>query len=208
MRKIVAIQKVKRNKCKYEIELDDGQVYYLLDEFVALKNIYCNKKISDEEIKEISIESEKKEAFLTCVKTLERTLKSKLQIVNKLKEKGFSDEAIDHSIASLVDYNFLNDENFAKSYANTYQNKKGSKLIMFELKNKGITRETAIQATKNIDNNATALKLAEKFMKNRETNKDNLQKLFRHLIYKGFEFDMARKMVLKFGAGESDESWN
>ena len=51
---------------------------------------------------------------------------------------------------------------------------------------------------KDVNDDEVCNKMAEKFMKNKEYTKQNIDKLIRHLQYKGFEWDSISKTLRNF----------
>ncbi len=81
-------------------------------------------------------------AFDTAAYYLTFKDRTEKEIKDKLKEKGYSSQDIDESIARLKEYGYLNDENYTLSYIKSNKNKKGIRLISMELAKKGISKDT------------------------------------------------------------------
>ncbi len=80
-------------------------------------------------------------AFDTAVYLLtfkNRTIK---EITDKLKDKGYSETEIEKTVNKLIEYGFVDDENYTLLYIKSNLDKKGEKLISRELEQKGIDRE-------------------------------------------------------------------
>jgi len=100
---------------------------------------------------------------------------------------------IAYVVDKLLEYGFLNDADFAKRYVETYSGKKGVRLIKNELRKKGISEDDADLATVDVGSQEdAATALAEKFMRGKERDRKTVQKLYRHLLSKGFTFDDAK----------------
>ena len=79
----------------------------------------------------------------TAFRYLESRPRTVKQMRDKLREKGFDDEAIDETVEELIDYGYLNDEDFAITYIGyCFSKGKGLKLIRYELKTKGVDENT------------------------------------------------------------------
>lgn len=68
----------------------------------------------------------------------DRTVK---ELKDKLKDKGYNSEEIEEAVEKLSYYGYLNDENYALSYIRENASKKGKKLILRELQEKGIDKD-------------------------------------------------------------------
>lgn len=116
------------------------------------------------------------------------------EVISKLKEMHMIPIAIDDIISHLIEYNFLNEERFAKSFARGKFNIKhwGRNRIIRELKFREISSyniKTALQEFSEEDYytklDAIALR---KFESIKETNKyKKRKKLADYLLYRGWE---------------------
>ncbi len=80
-------------------------------------------------------------AFDKAVNLLAFKDRTKKEIYDKLKEKGYSIDEIDIAVCKLCEYGYINDERYALSYIKANIGKKGKKLIKTELINKGVDRD-------------------------------------------------------------------
>ncbi|MDD4110410.1 MAG: RecX family transcriptional regulator [Clostridia bacterium] len=188
------------NKCgkdKYNIFLD-GIFYCTLKAETILKaGLKSGINISKEEIEELQMQNEKLIAFDRCLRYLEN-LKTEKQVRDYLYSKGYTTKTVNYCIEKLHNYKYLNDEEFAKLYVNSYATKKGKRLLEFELKTRGIKEEIIKNVLENNENNEEILvNLAQKFIKNKPRDKKTAQKLFAHLSSKGFNFDEINKVIKK-----------
>ena len=81
-------------------------------------------------------------------------------------------------------------------YLRTYKDKKGVKLIAYELKLKGVDGDiisTALSEFEESENPAIAI--AQKFCVGKEVTKELVQKLYRKLLSKGFTYDDANYAI-------------
>ena len=174
----------------------------------------CNKYVLNDEIKEeierIQLENEKVVALEKALKFLEN-LKTKKQVIDYLYSKGFATQTVNYCIEKLNEYSYLNDENFAKQYVENYKHKKGRRLLEFELTTKGISLEIVKTVLNDFTTNEEFIyNIAEKYLKNKEKNKKNANKLVAHLFSKGFSLDEINPVIKKifYDFGENNEDWN
>ena len=114
---------------------------------------------------------------------------------------------IDYVLEKIKGYNFVNDEEYAKAYVSHSADKKGERLIRMELKQKGLTDEAIDDALGEVEEDTqtqAAKRILEKYLKNKEPSKENLQKAFRYLMGKGFDVDTAKSALQAFGDTEED----
>ena len=68
---------------------------------------------------------------------------TKRQAENKLKQKGFSKEAVEYAIEKMEKYGYINDADYASAFVSdsVYINKYGKKKIRQMLYSKGVSKE-------------------------------------------------------------------
>ena len=134
-----------------------------------------------------------------------KKIKNPSNSVYRQKSKIKTDEKIIESIISkLKEQKFINDTEFAQWWIEqrTKVKPRASRLIKFELKQKGIAKELIDEVFKDKDFETVsdfdkAIKLAQKRMvrlKN-ETPKKVYEKLGRFLASKGFDYDIIKKVI-------------
>ena len=115
----------------------------------------------------------------------------------KLKSWGLIQEVIDLLIIELVQFNFLNEERFARSVARGKFriNKWGKIKIRKELKKRDVYLKCIDLAMQEIDDKTYTITLKEILQKKndilKETNSFNRKmKLIRYLVNRGYEYDL------------------
>ena len=115
----------------------------------------------------------------------------------KLKSWGLIQEVIDLLIIELVQFNFLNEERFARSFARGKFriNKWGKIKIRKELKKRDVYLKCIDLAMQEIDDKTYTITLKEILQKKndilKETNSFNRKmKLIRYLVNRGYEYDL------------------
>ncbi len=202
--KITEIKKSKQNM-KYHLYVDDVFFGVFLDEILAKYELKTGQEIESEELYAIKEENDEKLSFLTATTYLEKYNVSTKGLKDYLYRKGFKKSAIESAVSKLKDYGYLDDRTFAKNYFEALSSTKGKRVIANKLKEKGISQEIIDELLENVDNEdeeERARVLAEKFAKNRENTLKNKQKCFAHLIYKGYDYSVAQKIVNEIYQGD------
>lgn len=199
MRTITAITPQVKNAKRCNIFLD-GEFFCGMGLETVMKNrLKAGMQIEDSVLENIQLESEKNVALDKAMTFLSGAVKTEKQVRDYLKEKGFTPLVISYAIEKLNGYGFLNDADYARRYAETYADKKGIMLIKQELKKKGVSDSDAEDALAILqDQSEAAAVIAEKYMRGKTPDAKTLQKLYRHLLSKGFSFDDARLAVEKY----------
>lgn len=194
------ITEIKKSKqpMKYHLYIDDVFFGVFLDEMLAKYELKTGQEIDEDLLYSIKEENDEKLAFLMAVSYLEKYNVSTKGLKDYLYRKGFKKNNIESAVEKLKGYGYLDDRNFAKNYFESLSSSKGRRVIVNKLKEKGISQEIIDELLENVDDEdeeERARILAEKFAKNRENNLKNKQKCFAHLIYKGYDYSVAQKIV-------------
>ena len=187
----------------------NGSYYCGLDIITVMKNrIKVGDEIEESKLVEIQREAEAGACFESALKYISKSVKTEKQVKIKLLEKGYLEEIVLETLEKLKDYKFIDDKDYSERYVSTYKNNKGKKLIELELKNKGISKNDIYESLELVENELeTAIKIAEKYVKNKEKDAQTLQKCYKYLISKGFNYEDSLTASKK--AINSDEKfWN
>ena len=199
MNKITEIKQNIKNKNKVSIFVDDEFCCSVMQESVEKNRLIVGQEIDEKLLNETLFESEREIAFNKVLNLICRTSKTKAQIQEYLLKKGFSDEVSIKVIEMLEEYRYIDDNEYAKNYISFYGGTKGKRRIEHELKLKGVSESIIEFNREELPNQTiTATTIAKKFMKNREINKDNTNKLYRHLVMKGFDFGVVLEVIKNF----------
>ena len=179
----------------------DGNYYCGLDLITVIKErLKVGDTITKERLVEIQRESEAQACMDVALRALSKSVKTEKDIVKKLLSKGFLEEIAIETVEKLKGYGYINDQDYSNRYAETYKNRKGKKLIKLELKQKGVDEKVIDETLNAIESELeTALKLAEKYCKNKDKDIKLKQKCYNYLLSKGFSYEdslTATKQVL------------
>ena len=202
MAKITKIEVQKKNKERVNLFLDEEYAFSLSMELVYKEGLKKNQDIDEKRLELLAEE----ESIIRCknsaLKTIERNFKTEKEVIEKLREKGYGENAINKSIEFLKEYNFINDINYTKAYIKDKLNSYGSQKIKYTLIQKGISKETIeevlAEADKDNERN-TAINLAKKKLEViRKKESDNYKisgKLYRYLTSRGYGYDIVNEVV-------------
>ena len=192
---ITAITPQVKDKARCSVYVD-GRFYCGLSLETAVKNrLKVGQTVSEEYLSEIQLESEKRMALDKALTHLTATQKTEREIREFLSKKGYLPATVEYVLEKLRGYNFVNDGDYAKSFVAVRAKRKGEKLIRMELRAKGISDEAAREALSEIDEETqiqAACTVLEKYVKGKTLDEATLQKAYRHLLSKGFSYDVAR----------------
>lgn len=137
---------------------------------------------------------------------LARRAHSVYELTEKLKAKGFDADSISETIGKLLGIGYLNDAKYCRAFSSARVEKMrlGPKRLKIDLGRKGFNDELIAESIEKIfgdDGNelSFAFAAAVKKIKIMKTGLDKItmkQKLFDHLVRRGFSIDVARRISL------------
>ncbi|MBQ8446172.1 MAG: RecX family transcriptional regulator [Clostridia bacterium] len=206
MSEITAITPQVKDKTRCNVYVDGRFCCGLTLEAVIKNRLKAGVVITEERLAEIQLESEKNTAFDKALTHISVTRKTEKQVRTFLQGKGYLPAVVDYAIEKLRSYNFLNDGEYAEAYVESVAKRKGGRLIRMELRGKGVSDEEIDAALDTLDNEteiAAATAILQKYMRGKVCDRATLQKAYRYLMGKGYDYETARAALAAFG--ELDE---
>ncbi len=207
MNEITDITPQLKDKRRCNIYVDGRFCCGLTLEATMKNRLKVGQIVSPERLSEIQLESEKNTAFDKALTHISATQKTEKQVRDFLSKKGYLPAVIDYVVEKLRSYDFLNDGAYAENYVGFASKRKGGRLIRMELRGKGIDENDIDAALETIDEEQeiqTANEILEKYMRHKTCDKETLQKAYRYLMGKGFEYETIRSALKDYGAQEDD----
>ena len=207
MNEITAITPQVKDKTRCNIYVDGRFCCGLTLEATVKNRLRVGKTVSPEKLSEIQLESEKNTAFDKALTHLSATRKTEKQIREYLRGKGYLDGVIDYAVEKLRGYNFLNDGEYAEAYVESVAKRKGGRLIRMELRGKGVSDAEIDAAMNGLDEESqtqAAQALLHKYMRGKSVDVQTLQKAYRYLMSKGFDYEVAKAALSSLGALEEE----
>lgn len=200
---ITKIEQQKRNDDRVNIYVDDKFFIAIFKELVYTFNLKKGNEINEEELKPILDDEMYIKAKNKALNILSHADQSEKKIKEKLSAE-FDENIIDRVIDFLKNYNLVNDSVLAQKIVNTNVNlnRCGKNRIKQNLYNKGINRNTIDEAVSELDKDTefeNAMYLAKKRFERvkKEDKKKIYQKISQHLSYKGFDYDIIKRVLNK-----------
>ncbi len=177
----------------------DGVFYCGLRlETVVENRLKVGMEVEEADIDRMQTDSEYTHALDRAMTYLSGSVKTKKQVRDYLIKKGYTQSLADLVLAKLEDYRFINDEYYATRYAEVTKGSKGKYLIARELKAKGVDDKTTQKVLSEFaDDTEGALRVALKAIKGKEINRENLSKVYRKLLSKGFSYETCDGVIEK-----------
>lgn len=207
MNEITAITPQVKDKTRCNIYVDGRFCCGLTLEATIKNRLKVGQIVSVERLAEIQLESEKSTAFDKALTHLSATRKTEKQIRTYLEGKGYLPAVVEYAVEKLRSYNFLNDGEYAEAYVESVAKRKGGRLIRMELRQKGVSDGEIDAALDSLDEEqelSTAKAVLEKYMRGKQADVATLQKAYRHLMGKGFDYETAKSALAAYGTSEDD----
>ncbi|MBQ3220771.1 MAG: RecX family transcriptional regulator [Clostridia bacterium] len=207
MNEITAITPQIKDKTRCNIYIDGRFCCGLTLEAVIKNRLKTGQTVTPERLAQIQLESEKNTALDKALTHVSATRKTEKQVRDFLTKKGYLPVVIEFVLEKMRGYGFLDDGEYAEAYVEFASRKKGGRLIRMELKAKGVSDEEIDGALEGLDGDTqeTAAKtLLQKYMRGKEPTRENLQKAYRYLTGKGFDYETAKNALSTLGDIEED----
>jgi regulatory protein len=136
-----------------------------------------------------------------AVKYLSVRARSSKEVEMKLHLYGYPDETVNMVLYKLEKTGILNDADFAQQWTQARSEKGlGKKNIAWDLRQKGISRETAETALADVDEAKELEKAKQLVVKilpryTKEESRDAARKMIQALIRRGFDWEIAKTAV-------------
>lgn len=200
---ITSITKQKNNAKRYNIYVDGEYCFSAGCEDVIEFNIMVDNVYDEAGIKELIYNCQYKKAFDSACRILSVSPKSKMELVNKLKVK-YDIGVIDEVVSKLQEYGYIDDTEFSRLWIEERKRLKpsGKRKIAQELRAKGIEKGIVDEAIGRFipDDLEAAVEIIQKKISRSggmpEGSKEQ-QKLYRYLLYRGFDYDTIRQALEK-----------
>lgn len=200
---ITKIESQSKNKDRVNIYVDDEFFMGIFAELVYTFNLKKGMNVEEDNLKSLLNEEMYIKAKNKSLNILSKADQSEKKIREKLSS-DFEEDIIDSVICFLKKNNFINDDILAQKIVNTNLtiNKYGKNKIRQNLYIKGIDKESIDDAILCLDNDVefeNAMHLAKKRY-DRVKNEDRrkiYQKISQHLAYKGFNYDIIKRVLNK-----------
>jgi regulatory protein len=200
---ITKIEKQKKNSKRWNLYVDGEFACGISEDTFLNFGFRTNDEISENTLDEVKRFDEYQFAKKSALDFLAYRIRSRKEIVDKLKAKKISAETIEKTIAHIEKLGLINDEEFAKLLvqSSTGKNPSGKSVIRQKLYKKGISKdiiEKVITETFNEKKELTlVLDIFSKYKK-KLAGLDKIhkrKKMFEHLARKGFDFDIINEVL-------------
>lgn len=201
---ITKIEAGKKNKNRVNIFLNEEFSFACSMDLVYYYKLEKGKKVDLDLLSNIIEEDNYIKGKNDALRIIEKSYKSKKEIVDKLLVKGYEEKTITRIIEFLEQYNFINDEKYAEMFIKDKSCSNGKKKIKYMLIRKGIDEDIINNKLKDVEEakeREAALRLAQKkygiLIKSETNEKKVYKKIGDYLAGRGYNFDIINSTLNK-----------
>jgi len=199
---LIEPQKKDKNRCNVYV---DGRFYCGIKLETAVKyRLKSGMQIDKARLDEIQLETEKSQALDKAMTHISATMKTEKQIKDFLAKKGYTEAVISFVLEKLKYHGLADDYAYCRAYVASVSGK-GKRALYADLIKRGADKRAIEQALDEVEEDGdAALAVLKKYMRGKETTKENLFKGFKYLVSKGFDYDTAKSALTVFGGEDED----
>lgn len=186
---MVVLEIVEASKGRYRLHLDSGDDIVLYKGEVRKWNIQKDSEISEELYDAIVEEVLRPRCRKRALHLLEKQERTAHQLLQKLREGGYSEALAKDAVAYCEGYGYINDQSYAERYVRTYQGAKTNMQIRNALYQKGIKGELvelALQEREYEETDMIKRLLQKRGYQPEQADRKEQQKTYQYLMRRGF----------------------
>jgi len=199
---IISISLAKKNNANVFICVTESGEYQLHSDIIVKHGIKVGE-VDDNSFFNAIEESACLIGYNLVLKYVGAGIKTEKQIKDYLYRKEYQRIIIDRIIEKLKEYKIIDDKVYADTYIRSNPNFSKMK-IRQKLSAGGVKSELIDESIEPIDDFASGIKHAEKFMRNKEYTRENIDKLIRRLTYLGYHWDTINKVLNQLKCNTED----
>ena len=193
---------VEVSKSRSRIYLDGEFAFVLYKDELRLYHIAKDRGLSETEYKEIIGTVLPKRAKKRCLMLLQKRDYTEEELRRKLREGEYPAACIDEAIEYVKSYHYVDDYSYCMSYISCYSDKWSKQQIMTKLLAKGVDKNCILNAYEEACGKgevASEEELIQELLKKKHfdilaSDMKARQKMYRHLLYKGFSAERVNRI--------------
>ncbi|MCL2756147.1 MAG: RecX family transcriptional regulator [Firmicutes bacterium] len=197
--KITSLEVQKSNKERLNVYVNNEFFCGISLDDVIRYNIVVGRELTDSELSNLLASTGENDLYIKALGYILRSPRTEREITQYLYKKDASPETVARVIARLRTMNYINDEAYAKMFTEQKSGKLGVGSIRNKLFSRGINKELIEQSIEEIVEEESQEELcnrvAEKYMRNKGRDAKTVQKLYRHLASKGFDYELVSSVA-------------
>lgn len=189
------------------LKTSDGGIFRLPETLMAVRAFKVGDELTEKELAACEDELSEQRCVLCAQRMVGARAHSRSELVKKLEGRGFSSEIIEKTADTLERIGFLNDGDYAVSYAKSSAARgKSARAVEYELKNRGVDADTVQKTIENLPPPDDALdRLIRTRMRAKPLDtREERDKLCAFLARRGFSWEDIKSAVRRYTSGENE----
>ncbi len=197
---ITSVEKNKRNREMISIYIDGDYSFSIPEEDYLRLGLYEKTDITQEEIDNIKININKRNAKSKAIRYLSLKLLTEMELFVKLQTKGYDEDIINDVIVDLKSMGYINDRIYAQKfvYERLKLKPKSKRMLKIELERKGISEHIADEVLNNIEYDEDIVIeriIRKKFGKYDFDDPIVIRKVYSFLAHRGFSLESIKSII-------------
>ena len=208
--KVTDITEQKKITGRVNLFIDGAYYCSIAARLIEERRVYIGMEVSAEELDRIIFESDRQKAFDYACAYVGKHPSTVKAVKEKLFNRGYGKAVVEHVIAKMSDYGFLDDRSFALDYFDAKKGSVGTKKIAMNLRLKGVSEEDIAAIYEQEDKEEmlkSALRVTKRHMGEKFPDEKYLARLHRFLASRGYDYDIIAKCI-SYAKGGEDESFD
>lgn len=201
---VTDIAEITKAKCR--IYLDEEFAFVLYKGELRLYHIQVGQEMPFEVYEEIIHTVLTKRAKKRCLMLLQKKDYAEEELRRKLRQGEYPEEVIDTAIEYVKGYHYIDDYRYCLSFIGCYGDRCSRQQITTKLLTKGVSKECITKAFEeafdkgdvSTEEELILSALSKKKYNAKEADIKTRQKMYRHLLYKGFSASSISKVLGEF----------
>jgi regulatory protein len=208
--RVTALRPTKRDPDRIAVDLDGSFAFALPATLVADERIDVGDMLDGDRVSSLLAVEQASRATEAALVFLGYRPRSEKEVRDRLRRGGYQQDAIEHAIARLHEWRYLDDADFARRWVEnrTAHRPRGRRLLQQELRHKGIDGEIARDAIDDaeLDETGAAEALARRRLPSYAGDEPAAirRRLGAYLARRGYGYDVIR-VALDRALGEADD---
>lgn len=200
--KITDIKRQKRNQGCFSVYADGKYSFTLTDLELSSSGLRTGQELSADEVAEWQKQGGRGKAFALAVRYVGLRPRSRREVADYLRRKGFSAEESEAAQSRLADNGLLNDRDFAQAWVTNRLalRPRSRRRLAQELAAKGVERDDLEAALGELDQESELGALVQVIEKKRRLPQyAELEKLKAYLGRQGYPYDLVKAALERLG---------
>jgi regulatory protein len=208
--RVTGLRPTKRDPDRIAVDLDGAFAFALPATLVADERIDVGDMLDGDRVSSLLAAEQASRATEAALVFLSYRPRSEKEVRDRLRRGGYQQDAIEHAIALLHEWRYLDDADFARRWVEnrTAHRPRGRRLLQQELRHKGIAGEIARDAIDDaeLDETGAAEALARRRLPSYAGDEPAAirLRLGAYLARRGYGYDVIR-VALDRALGEADD---